>query len=311
MKKALIIGSKGQDGQLLTAHLTKQNYLVLGVARNKTECSDQTSWEPVDILNQSAVTSLIKKFQPDEIYYVAAFHHSSQNKELVDPSVLWSKSFEVNVSGLVNVLEAIRTSGTPIKLFYASSCLVYGDTTTTPQTELTPFSPNDIYGITKMTGVQICRYYRKQYHIFAAAGILYNHESALRPERFVSQKIIQGALRIKRGESDSLQLGNLSAEIDWGYAPNYVEAMHRILQLETPDDFIIATGITHTVRDFVVNTFAKLGLDWTRFVKEDKTIIQRGRGKLQGDPTKLQQLTGWQPTVSFEQMINYMLDGVS
>jgi len=310
MKKAIIIGSEGQDGRLLVSRLLKQNYTVLSVARNLTICSDDSTWPLVDIVDSEAMFALINQFKPDEVYYLAAFHHSSDSKALNDLTLLWSKSFQINVNGLTNVLEAIRLCHPATKLFYASSCLVYGYTVQAPQTELTPFAPEDVYGISKMTANQICHYYRYHHNIFVSVGILYNHESSLRSAGFVSQKIIQGALRIKRGESQGLVLGDLSAEIDWGYAPNYVEAMQLILQLNKSEDFIIATGQTQTVRDFVEITFKKLGLDWTKYVTEDTSLLHRRRGKLQGNPDKLQKMTGWKPTVSFEQMIHNMLEGV-
>lgn len=309
MKRAIIIGAKGQDGRLLTEHLLKNNYLVLGLSRTSTECSDDSHWKPVDILDSEAVAKMIDTFKPDELYYLAAFHHSAENKELINPAALWDKSFQVNVTGLVNALEGIRTKASVAKLFYASSCLIFGRSSPAPQSEQTPYAPGDIYGISKMTAMHLCRHYRNQHKVFATTGILYNHESHLRPEHFVSQKIIQGALRIKRGESTNLQLGDLSAEIDWGYAPNFVEAFHLSLQLEESDDFIIATGETHTVRDFVSNTFSRLGLDWKNYVLEDKAIIRRDRGKLQGDSQKFHKLSGWKPSVAFEEMIGHMLNG--
>lgn len=309
MKKAIVIGAKGQDGKLLVARLLRQNYTVISIARNTIECSDDSIWPFVDILDAEAVRLLIEKFMPDEVYYLAAYHHSSDNKALTDLSLLWNKSFQINVNGLTNVLESIRLTHTSAKLFYASSCLVYGYNMDAPQTEHTPFAPEDVYGISKMTGNHICHYYRNHHNLFASVGILYNHESSLRGANFVSQKIIQGALSIQRGESHSLALGDLSAEIDWGYAPNYVEAMQLILQLDEGEDFIIATGKTQTVQDFVETTFKKLNMDWTQYVTEDSSLIHRRRGRLQGNPEKLKQMTGWAPTVSFEEMIHNMLQG--
>lgn len=310
MKKAIVIGAKGQDGRILTSYLFRKNYVVLGIDKNFIECSDKTPWDSIDILDANSVFFIIKKFLPDEIYYLAAFHHSSENKELIDYSSIWHNSFQINVYGLINVLEAMRAINVqPIKLFYASSCLIYGDASVAPQNETTSFSPSDIYGISKTTGTHVCRLYRKDYGLFVAVGILYNHESSLRPDNFVSQKIIQAALRIKRGEISCFYLGDLSSEIDWGYAPDFVEAMYFILQLDKADDFIVATGQTHTVHNFVVYAFSKLGLDWSNYVKEDKLIIKRKRGSLRGDFSKLQKMTRWKPSVSFEQMIDKMLNG--
>lgn len=310
MKKAIIIGAKGQDGRILTSYLLNHNYTVLGIDKDSIECSDKTPFNLVDILDANSVSFIIKKFLPDEIYYLAAFHHSSENKELMDYSGIWYISFQINVYGLINVLEAIRAINMQlIKLFYASSCLVYGDAALVPQNEETPFLPNDVYGISKTAGTHVCRLYRKNYGLFVAVGILYNHESLFRSDNFVSQKIIQAALRIKKGEISHFYLGDLSSEIDWGYAPDFVAAMQLILQLDKADDFVIATGQTHMVRDFVGYAFSKLGLDWSNYVREDKLIIKRQRRILRGDFSKLQKMTGWKPSVSFEQMIDKMLKG--
>src|SRR3990167_3847539 len=309
MRRALLFGAKGQDGQLLTSLLVKKNYVVLGVSRTTVDCTDGSYWQPTDILNFQSVRELIQRFLPDEIYYLAAFHHPSQNKELLSPEGLWSSSLAINVSGLINVLETVRLYHLIAKVFYASSCLVYGNTITTPQTEETPYAPDEIYAITKVAGMQACHYYRAQHSLFVASGILYNHESALRAKKFVSQKIIQGALSIKRGETKHLDLGSLSAEIDWGYAPDFVEAMYLILQLDQAEDFIIATGTSHTVRDFVTNVFSVLGLDWAECIRENDNIIQRRRGKLVGDFSKLKNKTGRIPSVSFNQMIVNMING--
>lgn len=310
MKKAIIFGARGQDGQLLTSYLSKKNYTVLSVGKAAVECTDGLIWQPLNLLNEKSTYDLITKFSPDEIYYLAAFHHSSQSQELQSPSDLWSNSLAIHVTGLTNVLEAVLKHNSLIKVFYASSCLIYGNTMVSPQTEETPFNPIEIYAITKTTGMQVCQFYKNNFNLFVACGILYNHESVLRSSNFVSQKIIQGALNIKNGRIDHLDLGNLDSEIDWGYAPNFVEAMHLILQLNKAENFIIATGKSHTVRDFVDCAFSTLGLDWPLYVKENNFSIQRTRGKLVGDYSKLRDNTGWVPSVSFKQMIHNMLNGV-
>ena len=309
MKKALVLGAEGQDGQLLTDFLRRKKYLILGVGKNISLSTDKRHWPAMDVSNFQSVSNVIKSFSPDEIYYLAAYHYPSQNKELHSSADLWANSFSTHVLGLTNVLESIRLYNQAIKLFYASSCLIFGNTAVSPQTEDTPFVPNEIYALTKATGMQVCQYYREQYCLFAASGILYNHESILRAKNFVSQKIIQGALSIKNGKADYLDLGNVSTEIDWGYAPNFVAAMYQILQLDHAEDFIIATGKSHTVLDFVVQAFSYLGLDWSKHVRVNNSIIQRQRGKLVGDFSKLRSKTGWKPTVSFNQMIVNMING--
>jgi GDPmannose 4,6-dehydratase len=177
-----------------------------------------------------------------------------------------------------------------------------------PQNESTPLNPVCFYGITKASGLQICGHFRRTYGVFASGGILFNHESALRERKFVIPKIIHTALEISRGASLKLQLGDLSARVDWGYAPDYVEAMHRILCLENPEDFVIATGETHSVQEVVEMVFARLGLDWKAHVTEAPGILTRKRVVLRGDPSKLQQLTGWRPSIDFQTMISGLVD---
>ncbi|MFH2024273.1 MAG: GDP-mannose 4,6-dehydratase [bacterium] len=307
MKKAIIIGNRGQDGTLLTQLLKDKEYVVLGVDSATVECSDGSDWTAVDILNMGSVANLIKVFLPDEVYYLAAFHHSSQCTDLLNSSDIWDESFNIHVRGLINVLEVIRCTNAKIRLFYASSCLIFGRPEQVPQTEVTPINPQCIYGITKATGVHCCNFYRIHHSIFASAGILYNHESHLRSERFVSQKIIRSAIQIKRGQQQKLVLGDLSAQADWGYAADYVDAMWRILQLDAADNFVIATGKLHTVLDWVEIVFQALNLTWRDYVREEKSLIKRAQSTYVGDSSKLRRLTDWYPSTSFKEMIFNML----
>lgn len=311
MSRAIIVGSEGQDGRLLTELLRARGDTVLGLSRRAVECSDGSLWRSVNILRREDVAEAVQAFSPDEIYYLAAFHQSSEGRTLLEPTELWQRSFDVHVFGLINFLEAIRRGATNARIFYAASSLVFGRSAHPPQTEETPFSPECIYGISKVAGIQACRFYRRQYGGYAAVGILYNHESTLRAENFVSQKIVRGAFRIKHGEMEELVLGDLSAKVDWGYAPDFVEAMTRILKLAEPDDFIIATGQAHSVGDFVSDAFGSLGLDWRDYVRESKSIPLSVRGQLLGDAGKLRRLTGWTPTVTFEEMVDRMVRGVT
>jgi len=196
-------------------------------------------------------------------------------------------------------------------LFYAASSLIFGDPIESPQTETTPFAPTDAYGITKTAGVQVCRHYRKVHSVYASVGILYNHESPLRAEKFVTKKIVKAAWAIKRGTRDKLVLGNLSAELDVGYAPDYVDAMRRILALDAPDDFIVATGETHSVRELVELAFGELGLDWHQHVEEDHGLITRPTLRRVGGPRKLAAATGWRASTSFASMVQALIDAES
>lgn len=303
----MVVGASGQDGTYLTQALVARGYLVLGIDLRNTCCSDGTPTPQVDIARPDQVAGVVRSFAPDEIYYLAAYHHSAEDAELNDPASIWTRSHATHVEGLLHFLEAQRLSAPASRLFYAASSLIFGECSVSPQTEETPFNPRCIYGITKTTGVHLCRLYRRQYAVFASVGIMYNHESHLRPARFLSRKIVRAALRAKAHQELELVVGDLAAEVDWGYAPDYVDAASRILQLPAPDDFIVATGETHRVQDWVEIAFGKLGLDWRKHVREDtSTITRRGRG-LVGDSGKLRRMTGWRPTLSFAGMVSEML----
>jgi GDPmannose 4,6-dehydratase len=306
MKRAVIVGVQGQDGQLLYNFLLKKRYTVLGIDKNIIRSSSGTAFKQVNILRFTEVTHLIEKFQPMEVYYLAAFHHSSEDLPIENVELL-RRSYEVHVCGLANFLEAIKDSSFKTRLFYAASSHIFGETKKAIQDEKTPINPSCIYGITKAAGLALCRFYRVRYGIFAAVGILYNHESVLRSEHFVSKKIINGAINIKRGNQKQLVLGDLSAVIDWGYAPDYVRAMHLILKHKSPDDFIVATGKRHTVLDFVKAVFGYLKLDWKIYVKQDPCIVRKQSFCRIGNPTYLTMNTGWKPSVNFKQMIKLFL----
>lgn len=300
MKRALVVGSAGQDGRLLSGLLTGRGYEVHGLARTTTAGS-------VSLEDAEEVQQLVGMLQPDEIYYLAAFHHSSEDPSL-DPLELFRKSHAVHVAGLLHVLEAVRKRAPRARLFYAASALIFGEAAETPQTESTPFSPICAYGITKTAGVHLCRLYRRRHQLHASVGILYNHESPLRAEKFVSKKIVSAACMIKRGMRDKLVLGDLSAELDMGYAPDFVDAMHRIVGLEAPDDFIVATGKAHSIREFVEIAFTHLGLDWREYVEENRGVITRPAWRRVGDPSKLAHATGWRPVTPFPEMVRALVD---
>ncbi len=308
MKKALIVGCEGQDGTYLTRYLQKKRYHVIGIGGKKTYSWKGGQLKPVNISKPGAVLGLLKQHKPDEIYYLAAYHHSSQDRKEND-AVFFQRSFDVHVYGLIHFLGGMRAHCSKARLFYAASSLVFGNPHSRVQNEKTPFAPVCIYGITKTAGVQTCRFYRREYGLYASAGILYNHESPLRADKFVSQKIVRTAVAIQRGEQKELVLGNLNAVIDWGFAGDYVEAMHRMLSLQSSDDFIIASGKAHTVKEFVEGVFKRLKLNWTKYVREDAQVIQRKQqNHWQGDPSKIKRMTGWSPKADFSKLIAIMVD---
>lgn len=301
MRRALIIGSRGQDGRLLWDLLNRADYDVHGLIRSGLE-TRQPGEIARDLLDEQQIQSLIAELKPDEIYYLAAYHHASESSRPSEIE-LFKRSFAVNVQGLLNVLESVRLLSASSRILYAASSHVFGDEASFPQDEQTPLAPTNIYGISKTAGIHACRHYRSSRGVFVSVAILYNHESPLRRQEFVSQKIVRGALDIQKAKSHLLVLGDLSAEVDWGYAPDSVNAMWRILQLENPDDFVVATGERHSVREFVEVVFELAGLDWNRYVKEDATLVSSRRSALTGDSAKLRKLTGWRPTVTFREMV--------
>lgn len=302
IKTAIIIGSEGQDGKILFDFLSEKNYKLVGVGR-KSVRSKGLKWNRVvDITKVKEVFDLVKKIKPDEIYYLAAFHHSSQDRTQ-DDLILLNKSYQINFFSVANFLEAVRRFSPQSRLFYAASSLIFGSLAYGKQNEATPFNPDSFYGLSKLDGLLLCRLYRQKYGLFISTGIFYNHESAYRQIKFVSRKIIQGAINIKNKKQNILKIGSLHSEVDWGYAPDYMVAAYKMLQTSFPDEFVVATGKKHSVLDIVKLTFGYFGIDWKRYVIEDSCIISRKRSVPLGDARKLARVTGWKPSVDFKEMI--------
>jgi len=306
-RKAIIVGSEGQDGRLMYSLINRQGSDVVGIGRRTLRDNFGLRASYVNIMNFKEVSDLVVTFKPDEVYYLAAFHHSAQDK-LSDNIALFSGSEDVHLRGLVNFLEAIRRHNPTTRLFYAASSHIYKGSNAEIQDESTIINPSCIYGITKASGLFTCRMYRTEYSVYASVGILYNHESIFRSDKFVSRKIISSAVRIQNELQDKLLIGDLDAVIDWGYAPDYVKAMQMILELSEPDDFIIARGEPHTVREFVDIAFTCFGMDYREYVDEVPEIITKKKYKLIGDPSKIKKSTGWRAKTSFREMIRIMID---
>jgi len=292
---ALIVGGRGQDGRLLESHLTAEGAKVTSVGRGDIDLGDIARIRELAAIHQ-------------EIYYLAAHHHSSQDITASDELDLYQQSVAVHMDGLARFLEAMRLGSPTTRLFYAGSALVFGSPQSEMQNEETPFDPRCIYGITKAAGLRLCRLYRDKHGVFASGGILFNHESPLRQAKFVIPKIVDAALAISRGSDKKLVLGDLSARVDWGYAPDYVDAMARILRLQEPADFVIATGETHTVQEVVEAVFLSLNLDWRQHVKEVPGILTRKRAVLCGDFNKLHKASKWRPSVTFHEMLTRLVE---
>ncbi len=313
MRHVIIVGSQGQDGRLLYERLSTEGCALLGIDRHgmrgNTPAVD-TDDGPVDVLDRASVDRIIRAFVPDAVFYLAAFHHSSEDECPFDDAELYLRSHDVHVRGPSNCLETLRRRAPHARFFYAASSHCFGAPSTTPQDESTPLRPVCPYGISKTAGVQLCRMYRARHGLQASCGFLYNHESPLRPPGFLSAKIIRGAVEIARRQRDRLVLGDLSARVDWGYAPDYVDAMIRIVRLDAADDFVSASGRAHTVGDFVSVAFAHLELDWRQHVETDASLLTKSRpaAALIGNSSKLRHTTGWMPSVSFADMVRLLVD---
>lgn len=308
MSKALIIGHTGQDGTYLWKLLSAKKYDLLGLSGSAVLSTRNGNSETLDIRNYNEVEKLVKRYQPDELYYLAAVHQSSSDKQM-EEGELFQKSIDINAKAFINFLEAVRLHSKHTKIFYAASSHIFGETTSLMQDETTPLNPNCIYGITKTMGIRACYFYRDNYHVFASVGIFYNHESPLRASKYVSKKIVETAVAIKRGLKDKLILGNLDHRVDWGYAPDYVEAAYRLLQLQSPGDYVIASGTTHSIKDFTEGVFSYLGLDWQKYVEVNPTLItKKQKQNLTGNNKKLKNATGWENSVTFSQLIHILVD---
>ena len=310
-KRALITGITGQDGSYLAEHLLAAGYEVYGmVRRSSTETHgriahlmDRVSFVQADLLDQASLDKALEEAQPEEIYNLAA-------QSFVPTS--WSQptlTGEVTALGVMRLLESVRQVCPDARFYQASSSEMFGKVREVPQNERTPFHPRSPYAVAKTYGHHITVNYRESYGLFAVSGILFNHESPRRGREFVTRKITDGAARIKLGLAQELRLGNLDAERDWGFAGDYVRAMHLMLQQEEAEDFVIATGRTHSVRQFLEIAFGHLGLDYEQHVVQDPRYLRPAEvDHLTGDTTKARKVLGWEPTVSFEQLVTMMVD---
>ncbi len=317
MKKALVTGITGQDGSYLTELLLKKGYEVWGIIRRSSSFHtgriDHLYKDPHekphlrlvygDLTDGGNLFTIVNELQPDEIYNLGAQSHVKVSFE--------TPVYTVNTDalGTLRLLEALRSMKNPPRFYQASSSEMYGKVVETPQNEKTPFYPRSPYGCAKVYSFWQTVNYREAYGLFACNGILFNHESPRRGETFVTRKITRAATRIKLGLQEKLYLGNLDAKRDWGYAGDYVEAMWLILQQDKPDDFVIATGETHSVREFVEEVFGYLDMDWHKYVEVDPVYFRPTEvDMLQGDATKAAKILGWKPKVSFKELAKMMTD---
>ncbi len=310
-KRVLVTGITGQDGSYLAEFLLSQGYEVLGMVRRSSTVNfdrirhfqDDITIVQGDLLDQMSLLDILREYRPQEVYNLAA-------QSFVPTS--WKQPVltgEFTALGVTRVLEAIRIVDPEIRFYQASSSEMFGKVREMPQNENTPFYPRSPYGVAKIYGHWITVNYRESYGLFACSGILFNHESPRRGLEFVTHKVTYGAARIKLGLADNLHLGNLQARRDWGYAGDYVQAMWLMLQQDEPDDYVVATGLTHSVQELCEVAFGYLDLDWRKYVVSDPQFFRPAEvDLLVGDPSKAHAKLGWEPSINFEELIRLMVD---
>ncbi|WP_293079134.1 GDP-mannose 4,6-dehydratase [Okeania sp. SIO3B5] len=313
MKTALISGISGQDGSYLAKLLLEKGYNVCGTSRdaqmstfnnlNRLDIRDKVKLDSMSLNDFRSVLQILTKYQPDEVYNLAG--QSSVGLSFQQPV----ETLESIATGTLNLLEAIRFTGAKIKLYNASSSECFGDTGGQPATEITPFRPRSPYAVAKSAAFWEVANYREAYNLFACSGILFNHESPLRPQRFVTQKIVSVVCKIANGSDEKLHLGNISVQRDWGWAPEYVEAMYLMLQQEEPDDYVIATGESYPLQDFVIEAFATVGLNWQNYVEVDRSLyrptdISLGRA----NPIKAKEKLEWKAQYKMPDVVRMMVE---
>jgi GDPmannose 4,6-dehydratase len=310
-RTALITGITGQDGSYLAELLLAKGYRVIGMVRRSSSENferiahmvDRLELRQADLLDQLSLVNLLQDVAPDEVYNLAAqsFIPTSFSQPML--------TAEITGLGVTRMLEAIRLVNPKIRFYQASSSEMFGRVRATPQDELTPFHPRSPYGVAKLYGHWITVNYRESYGLFACSGILFNHESPRRGREFVTRKIAEGAARIALGQASHLELGNVDSKRDWGYAPEYVEAMWRMLQQDAPDDFVVGTGRHHTPRDFCELAFARVGLDYREHVRTNASLLRPAEvDTLLADATKARERLGWEARTSFRELVELMVD---
>ena len=311
MPKALITGITGQDGSYLAEFLLARGYEVIGMVRRTSttnfdrirDFQDRVTIVQGDLLDQVSLINLLQEHRPEEVYNLAA--QSFVPTSFTQPVL----TGEFTALGVTRILDAVRIADRSIRFYQASSSEMFGKVQEVPQRETTPFYPRSPYGAAKVYGHWITINYRESYNLFACSGILFNHESPRRGLEFVTRKITHAVARIKLGMQDELRLGNLEARRDWGYAPDYVHAMWLMLQQDHPDDYLVATGETHSVREFCQVAFDHVGLDWEKYVVVDPKFYRPAEvDLLVGEPSKAKRLLGWEPSVTFQELVRIMTD---
>ena len=305
-KIAIITGISGQDGTYLSKLLVKKNYKVIGISnpKNKSKVkSDKIKIEKINLNNFNKISYLIKKIKPEEFYHLAA--QSFINYKFEDEFF----KLNPNINGTHYILSSIKKYSPHTKFYFAASSEIFGNAKKHPQNENYKFNPRSAYGISKVAGFYLTKNYREAYNLFSCSGILYNHESPIRSPKFVSRKITSSIAKILKGKQKKIVLGDINAKRDWGYAGDYVVAMWMMLQQKTPEDFVVGSGITHTVKDFLKIAFKYVNLDYKKYIKFDKEFIRPKENTiLCADNRRAQKILNWKPKTSFKAMIHKMVD---
>ncbi|MBF0589475.1 MAG: GDP-mannose 4,6-dehydratase [Magnetococcales bacterium] len=308
--KALVVGCQGQDGSYLVEQLNAAGVEAYGLSRQGLHDPQGALLESMALEREADMHRLLsEKVQAARIFYLPAYHHSSEEAP-PEEGALIRRSFEVHAMALLGVLEGMRLYAPEARLFYAASSHLFGAVQESPQRESTPLNPICPYGVSKTAGVNMCRMYRRRHGLFCSVGYLYNHDSPRRGPRFLTRRIVQTALAIAAGEADELVVGNPAAQVDMGYAPEYADAMIRILNLDHSDDFILSSGRLVSIQAFIEAVFDHLKLDWRDHLKTDPSLIRKSqdRGVLLGDNRKLKKATGWQPKTGIRALAEIMIE---
>lgn len=307
--KALVFGHTGQDGRLLTELLVNKGFSVIGISSVEMLLESSSQKSKFNISSRTDMECLIENYKPEQIYYLSAFHSSTENLGVLPSVEIYRRSIKVNVEGFLNVLHAVAQKNPVSKVFYASSSHVFGNPIVAPQDERHPRNPTAPYGQSKSLGMDIAQYYRDQHQLYCSSGILYNHESYLRGPTFFSKKVCVGVANIIRGRQKKLVVGNLDSVVDWSFAKDVVAAMYLSLSAEQPMDYVIASGKGHTTREFLSEAFGSQGLDYLDYVEVNKKFEDSTSTKIPriGDSRLITAITDWRPEFSFSEMVERLI----
>jgi len=308
MTRHLIIGASGQDGRYLADYLKAKGDNVLGLDKSGLFEGETSINDGLCLTSKADMDKAISLSSPDHIYYLAAYHHAAEQDVMNDGDTL-QKSLDIHLLGLAHIFDGVLCHKPDARLFYAGSSHLFKAGDTSIIDENTPMAPNCHYGITKAAGVHYCRMMRDQHGLFTSSGFLFNHESPLRGQHFLTTKLVRGAYDIQDGKIDHITLASLDAEVDWGFAGDYVKAMNAALLHKHPEDYVIASGTLHTVRDFASKVFSYLGLEWQNHVQVNEAVLKKGPipKTLCGNANKIKSLTGWEPEHNLDDLVALLM----